>query len=103
MDAVQEIRKMDPGLGSYKLWLMMRSMFPSEWTPGREEPEMPDGEFLMDEENVKVKFNAKEGRVVAWLTFEIKERYDIRRELYTLTSKIDKCFAFNENSVCPQK
>ena len=68
-----------------------------------EEPEMPDGEFLMDEENVKVKFNAKEGRVVAWLTFEIKERYDIRRELYTLTSKIDKCFAFNENSVCPQK
>jgi len=36
MDAVQEIRKMDPGLGSYKLWLMMRSMFPSEWTPGRD-------------------------------------------------------------------
>ena len=68
-----------------------------------EEPEMPDGEFLMDEENVKVKFNAKEGRVVAWLTFEIKERYDIRRELYTLTSKIDKCFAFNEASVCQLK
>ena len=68
-----------------------------------EEPQLPEGEFLMDEPSVKVKFNAKEGRVVAWLTFEIKERYDIRRELYTLTSKIDKCFAFNENSVCPQK
>ena len=67
------------------------------------EPEMPEGEFLLDEPSVKVKFNAKEGRVVAWLTFEIKERYDIRRELYTLTSKIDKCFAFNENSVCPQR
>ena len=68
-----------------------------------EEPQMPEGEFLMDEPNVKVKFSAKDGRVVAWLTFEIKEKYDIRRELYTLTSKIDKCFAFNENSVCPQK
>ena len=67
------------------------------------EPELPQGEFLMDEENVKVKFSAKEGRVVAWLTFEIKERYDIRRELYTLTSKIDKCFAFNEHSVCQLK
>ena len=68
-----------------------------------EEPQMPEGEFLMDEPNVKVKFSAKDGRVVAWLTFEIKERYDIRKELYTLTSKIDKCFAFNEVSVCQLK
>ena len=64
------------------------------------EPKMPKGVFLLDEDNVKVKFSAKEGRVVAWLTFEIKEKYDIRRELYTLTSKIDKCFAFNETLVC---
>jgi UDP-N-acetylmuramyl pentapeptide synthase len=68
-----------------------------------EEPQMPEGEFLLNEDNVKVRFAAKEGRVVAWLTFEIKEKYDIRRELYTLTSKIDKCFAINEASVCPQK
>ena len=68
-----------------------------------EEPQMPEGEFLMDEPNVKVKFSAKDSRVVAWLTFEIKEKYDIRRELYNLTSKIDKCFVINENSVCPQK
>ena len=68
-----------------------------------EEPQMPEGEFLMDEPNVKVKFSAKDGRVVAWLTFEIKEKYDIRRELYNLTSKIDKCFVINENSVCPQR
>ena len=68
-----------------------------------EEPEMPEGEFLLNEDNVKVRYAAKEGRVVAWLTFEIKEKYDIRRELYTLTSKIDKCFAINEASVCPQK
>ena len=68
-----------------------------------EEPQMPEGEFLMDEPNVKVKFSAKDSRVVAWLTFEIKEKYDIRRELYNLTSKIDKCFVINEDSVCPQK
>jgi len=67
------------------------------------EPEMPEGEFLMDEENVKVKFSAKDRRVVVWLTFEIKERYDIRKELYNLTSKIDKCFVINESSVCPQR
>ena len=68
-----------------------------------EVPQMPEGEFLMDEPNVKVKFSAKDSRVVAWLTFEIKEKYDIRRELYNLTSKIDKCFVINEDSVCPQK
>ena len=67
------------------------------------EPQMPEGEFLMDEPNVKVKFSAKDSRVVAWLTFEIKEKYDIRRELYNLTSKIDKCFVINEASVCQLK
>jgi len=40
---------------------------------------------------------------VAWLTFEAKGLIDVRRELYNLTSKIDKCFVINENSVCPQK
>ena len=68
-----------------------------------EEPEMPDGEFLMDEPNVKVKLSAKEGRVVAWLTFEAKGLIDTRRDMYTLISKIDNCLAFNEASVCQQK
>ena len=27
LDAVEEIRKMDPGIGYYKLWLMMKRMF----------------------------------------------------------------------------
>ena len=67
-----------------------------------EEPEMPEGEFLMDEDNLKVKL-VRTQKVVAWLTFEAKGLIDIRRELYTLTSKIDKCFVINENSVCPQK
>ena len=68
-----------------------------------EEPELPQGEFLMNEDNVKVKFAAKEHKVVAWLTFDVKGLIDVRRELYNLTSKIDKCFVINENSVCPQK
>ena len=68
-----------------------------------EEPQMPEGEYLLNEENVKVCFAAKEGKVVAWLTFEIKEKYDIRRELYNLTSKIDKCFVINETLVAQPK
>ena len=68
-----------------------------------EEPQMPEGEFLMDEPNVKVKFSAKDGKVVAWLTFEAKGLIDVRRELYNLTSKIDQCFVINEASVCQLK
>ena len=64
------------------------------------EPEMPSGEFLLNEPNVKVRFAAKEQKVVAWLTFEAKGLIDVRRELYNLTSKIDKCFVINEVSVC---
>lgn len=68
-----------------------------------EEPQMPEGEFLLNEPSVKVKFAQKEQRVVAWLTFEVKGLIDVRRELYNLTSKIDKCFVINEASVCQQK
>ena len=68
-----------------------------------EEPQMPEGEFLLDEDNVKVRFAAKEHKVVAWLTFEAKGLIDVRRELYNLTSKIDKCFVINEASVCQLK
>ena len=67
-----------------------------------EEPQLPEGEFLLNEDNVKVRFAAKEHRVVAWLTFEAKGLIDVRRELYNLTSKIDKCFVVNSDSICPQ-
>ena len=67
-----------------------------------EEPQMPDGEFLLNEPNVKVRLAAKEGKVSAWLTFEAKGLIDVRRELYNLTSKIDKCFVINSDSICPQ-
>ena len=66
-----------------------------------EEPQMPEGEFLLDEPCVKVRFAAKEHKVVAWLTFEAKGLIDVRRELYNLTSKIDKCFVINSDSICP--
>ena len=49
-----------------------------------------------------VRFAAKEHKVVAWLTFEAKGLIDVRRELYNLTSKIDKCFVINSDSICPQ-
>ncbi len=67
------------------------------------EPEMPSGEFLLNEPNVKVRFAAKEQKVVAWLTFEAKGLIDVRRELYNLTSKIDKCFVINEALVTQQR
>ena len=86
-----------------------------------EEPQMPEGEFLMDEPCVKVKLVRTQGtdpqcstgsaqlgqspcaKVVAWLTFEAKGLIDVRRELYNLTSKIDKCLYINEASVCQLK
>ena len=68
-----------------------------------EKPEMPEGEFLVNKDNLKVCFAAKEGKVTAWLTFETKGLLEVRRELYSLTSEIDKCFVINESSVCPQK
>ena len=64
------------------------------------EPQMPEGEFLLNEPCVKVKFAQKEKKVIAWLTFEAKGLIEVRRELYNLTSKIDKCFVINEASVC---
>ena len=86
-----------------------------------EEPELPKGEFLLNEDNVKVRLvrtqgtvplcdagSAQQGqspcaKIVAWLTFEAKGLLEIRRELYSLTSEIDKCFVINEASVCQLK
>ena len=67
------------------------------------EPEMPKGEFLIDKPNLKVCFAQQEGKVSAWLTFETKGLLEIRRELYSLTSEIDKCFVINETLVAPQR
>ena len=68
-----------------------------------EEPTLPKGEYLVNKDRLKVCFVKDEQKVVAWLTFETKGLLEIRRELYSLTSEIDKCFVINENSICPQK
>ena len=68
-----------------------------------EEPQMPEGEFLLNEPNVKVRLATKDQKVMAWLSFEAKGLIEVRRQLYNLTSKIDKCFVINEASVCQLK
>ena len=61
------------------------------------------GEFLLNEDNVKVKLvQSPCAKVSAWLTFEAKGLLEVRKELYNLTSKIDKCFVINSDSICPQ-
>ena len=68
-----------------------------------EEPTFPESEFLLNKENLKVQFAANNGRIMVWLTLEAKGLIEIRRELYNLTSEIDKCFVINEASVCQLK
>ena len=36
IDAVRQIRSLYPGIGGYKLWLMIKQIFKDEWVPGRE-------------------------------------------------------------------
>ena len=68
-----------------------------------DEPQMPDGEYLVDKPNLKVCFAQKGRKVMAWLTFDVKGLLEVRRELYSLTSEIDKCFVINQDSICPQQ
>ena len=68
-----------------------------------EEPQMPGGEYLVNKDRLKVCFVKDERKVLAWLTFEAKGLLEIRRELYSLTSEIDKCFVINETLVAQQK
>ena len=67
-----------------------------------EKPTLPKGEFLVNKDNLKVCFAAKEGKVTAWLTFETKGLLEVRRELYSLTSEIDKCFVINQDLMTQQ-
>ena len=69
-----------------------------------EEPTLPKGEFLINKDRLKVCFvKGEKSLLTAWLTFEAKGLLEVRRELYSLTSEIDKCFVINEALVCPQK
>ena len=69
-----------------------------------EEPTLPKGEYLVNNDNLKVCLvSGEHPQIMAWLTFEVEGVLDVRKQLYQLTSEIDKCFAFNEASVYPQK
>lgn len=36
VEAAREIRKEDPGISAFKIWLMIKNMFDSGWVPGRD-------------------------------------------------------------------
>ena len=67
------------------------------------EPALPKGVYLVNNDRLKVCFVKDEQKVMAWLKFEAKGLLEIRRELYSLTSEIDKCFVINEALVVQQK
>jgi hypothetical protein len=68
------------------------------------EPALPAGQFLVDDDRLKVRLVEGDKRqILAWLTIDIEGELDIRKQLYQLTSEIEKCFAINESLVCPQR
>ena len=69
-----------------------------------EKPELPDGEFLVNKDSLKVCLvKGEHPQLMAWLTFKVEGVLDVRKQLYQLTSEIDKCFVINEASVCQQR
>ena len=69
-----------------------------------EEPTLPKGEYLVNNDNLKVCLvSGEHPQIMAWLTFEVEGALDVRKQLYQLTSEIDKCFVINEASVCQLK
>ena len=68
------------------------------------EPKMErNAKFLVNDENLKVCFVKNQKLLKAFLQFHTEGLLDVRRVLYNLTSKIDKCLVINETLICPQK
>ena len=68
------------------------------------EPTLPNGEYLVNNGNLKVCFvEGEHPQLMAWLTFEVEGALNVRKQLYNLTSEIDKCFVINEASVYQPK
>ena len=68
------------------------------------EPTLPKGEYLVNNDNLKVCLvSGEHPQIMAWLTFEVEGALDVRKQLYQLTSEIDKCFVINEASVYQPK
>ena len=69
-----------------------------------EEPTLPKGEYLVNKDSLKVCLvKGEHPQLMAWLTFEVEGVLDVRKQLYQLTSEIDKCFVINEASVSQLK
>ena len=69
-----------------------------------EEPTLPKGEYLLNNDNLKVCLvKGEHPQLMAWLTFEVEGALNVRKQLYNLTSEIDKCFVINEASVYQPK
>ena len=69
-----------------------------------EKPTLPKGEFLVNKDRLKVCLvKGEKSQLTAWLTFEVEGLLDVRKQLYQLTSEIDKCFVINQDSICPQQ
>ena len=67
------------------------------------EPTLPSGEYLVNNDSLKVCLvKGEHPQLMAWLTFEVEGVLDVRKQLYQLTSEIDKCFVINQDSICPQ-
>lgn len=60
-------------------------------------PQLPCQEFLIDRPDLKVCLSASEGTVTAWMMFDISSELGIRKDLYNLTTEIDKCFAYRKD------
>ena len=68
------------------------------------EPTLPKGEYLVNNGKLKVCFvEGEHPQLMAWLTFEVEGVLDVRKQLYQLTSEIEKCFAINEALVYQPK
>ena len=68
------------------------------------EPTLPKGEYLVNNDNLKVCLvSGEHPQIMAWLTFEVEGALNVRKQLYNLTSEIDKCFVINEASVYQPK
>ena len=64
------------------------------------EPALPAGLFLVDDDRLKVRLVEGDKRqILAWLTIDIEGELDIRKQLYQLTSEIEKCFAINDDII----
>ena len=60
-------------------------------------PELPNSEFLLNQDNLKVCFEEKERKLTAWMAFNTQNMLEARRDLFNLTSEIYKCLVINNN------